>query len=57
MATLRELDRAGILTEDIGLHRPTLDDVFLRLTGRAASAAESADPVLAPPSQQREEAA
>jgi ABC-2 type transport system ATP-binding protein len=44
MTTLRELDRAGILTEDIGLHRPTLDDVFLRLTGRAASAAESADP-------------
>jgi ABC-2 type transport system ATP-binding protein len=44
ITTLRELDRAGILTEDIGLHRPTLDDVFLRLTGRAASAAESADP-------------
>ena len=48
MTTLRELDRAGILTEDIGLHRPTLDDVFLRLTGRAASAAESADPPASP---------
>jgi ABC-2 type transport system ATP-binding protein len=57
MTTLRELDRAGILTEDIGLHRPTLDDVFLRLTGRAASAAESAGPVPAPAGQQQGEAA
>ncbi|MGB0614157.1 MAG: ATP-binding cassette domain-containing protein [Miltoncostaeaceae bacterium] len=26
----------GILTEDVGLHRPTLDEVFLALTGRPA---------------------
>jgi ABC-2 type transport system ATP-binding protein len=33
IAAVRELDRAGILTEDIALRRPTLGDVFLRLTG------------------------
>ena len=30
------LDAAGIEPRDIGIHRPTLDDVFLRLTGHAA---------------------
>jgi ABC-2 type transport system ATP-binding protein len=35
-AALRELDRAGLVTEEVGLRRPTLDDVFLRLTGHAA---------------------
>jgi ABC-2 type transport system ATP-binding protein len=38
MIALRELDRAEVATEDIGLRRPTLDDVFLRLTGHTASA-------------------
>ena len=33
---IRELDEAGIAIDDIGLRRPTLDDVFLTLTGRAA---------------------
>jgi ABC-2 type transport system ATP-binding protein len=33
---VRRLDQAGIGIDDIGLHRPTLDDVFLSLTGRAA---------------------
>ncbi|WP_238008375.1 ATP-binding cassette domain-containing protein [Dactylosporangium sp. AC04546] len=32
-AAVRALDAAGIVTEDIALRRPTLDDVFLRLTG------------------------
>ena len=31
----RELDEAGIGVDDIGMRRPTLDDVFLALTGRA----------------------
>ncbi len=31
----RELDAAGIAIDDIALRRPTLDEVFLRLTGRA----------------------
>jgi len=32
----RTLDEAGVPTDDIALHRPTLDDVFLALTGHAA---------------------
>lgn len=35
-ATLRGLDEVGISVSDIGLRRPTLDDVFLTLTGRHA---------------------
>lgn len=33
---LRRLDQAEIVVEDVGLRRPTLDDVFLTLTGHAA---------------------
>jgi len=33
---VRELDDAQITIDDIGLRRPTLDDVFLSLTGHAA---------------------
>ncbi|MFJ5776046.1 ATP-binding cassette domain-containing protein [Streptomyces sp. NPDC093094] len=33
---IRELDVRGIEIDDIGLRRPTLDDVFLSLTGHAA---------------------
>ena len=33
---VRDLDDAGIAIDDIGLRRPTLDDVFLALTGHAA---------------------
>jgi ABC-2 type transport system ATP-binding protein len=33
---LRDLDERGIGLDDVGLHRPTLDDVFLTLTGHAA---------------------
>ena len=34
--TLRSLDTAGIHPLDVGLKRPSLDDVFLSLTGHAA---------------------
>ena len=34
-AILRLLDGAGLHLETIGLHRPSLDDVFLRQTGRS----------------------
>ncbi len=34
-AAVRHLDDAGVEPVDIGLHKPTLDDVFLTLTGRA----------------------
>jgi len=33
---IRELDSRGIEIDDIGLRRPTLDDVFITLTGHAA---------------------
>ena len=33
LETLRALDAAGIRIDDISLHRPTLEDVFLTLTG------------------------
>ncbi len=33
---LRELDAAGVEVQDVGLRRPTLDDVFLSLTGHKA---------------------
>jgi ABC-2 type transport system ATP-binding protein len=32
---VRDLDAAGVELEDLGVRRPTLDDVFLALTGRA----------------------
>jgi ABC-2 type transport system ATP-binding protein len=37
---LRDLDAAGIRIDDIGLRRPTLDDVFLSLTGHGAEDAD-----------------
>jgi ABC-2 type transport system ATP-binding protein len=33
---VRDLDNANVVLDDIALHRPTLDDVFLTLTGHAA---------------------
>ncbi len=37
---VRRLDEAGVGIEDVVLRRPTLDDVFLALTGHAAEVAE-----------------
>jgi ABC-2 type transport system ATP-binding protein len=37
-AVVRDLDSVGVEVEDLGLRRPTLDDVFLALTGHAAEA-------------------
>src|ERR671914_732546 len=34
---VRRLDEAGVAIDDIALHGPTLDDVFLQLTGHAAA--------------------
>jgi ABC-2 type transport system ATP-binding protein len=39
---VRDLDEAGIAIDDIALRRPTLDDVFLTLTGHAAEIALAA---------------
>ncbi|QIP84945.1 ATP-binding cassette domain-containing protein [Streptomyces sp. Tu 2975] len=44
---IRDLDARGVEIDDIGLRRPTLDDVFISLTGHAAEAEEAnggADP-------------
>ena len=38
---VRRLDAAGVVLADLALRRPTLDDVFLALTGRPAPAARS----------------
>jgi ABC-2 type transport system ATP-binding protein len=40
---LRRLDGAGVKVLDVGLRRPTLDDVFLTLTGHAAEEEASTD--------------
>ena len=39
---VRELDTAAVQLDDLGLRRPTLDDVFLALTGHGAEAAVEA---------------
>ena len=37
---MRRLDEVRVAVDDLGLRRPTLDEVFLSLTGHAAEAAE-----------------
>jgi ABC-2 type transport system ATP-binding protein len=41
---VRRLDEAGVGVDDLGLRRPTLDDVFLTLTGHAAEERDETDP-------------
>ena len=43
IASLRELDAEGIAVRDVGVRRPTLDDVFLTLTGHAAEQSPAED--------------
>jgi len=43
-AVVRNLDGAGVQLDDLGLRRPTLDDVFLALTGHAAEQDANDDP-------------
>jgi ABC-2 type transport system ATP-binding protein len=50
-AAIRELDGAGLTVEDLTVRRATLDDVFLRLTGRRTderAATGTAPPVKEP---------
>jgi len=42
---LSEFEAAGIRLYDAGMRRPTLDEVFLRLTGHAATAVDAPDEV------------
>ena len=51
---LRDVEAAGVALESIEVHRPTLDDVFLTLTGRSLRDAESeaeAEPESGPESE------
>ncbi len=54
-AVVRDLDAAGVEVEDLGLRRPTLDDVFLSLTGRAAEPGATTDTEDAGRSERRDE--
>jgi ABC-2 type transport system ATP-binding protein len=40
MEAARRLSHAGVAAEDIEVRRPTLDDVFLSLTGQAPAEAD-----------------
>jgi ABC-2 type transport system ATP-binding protein len=35
-AVVRALQEAGVAVVDVGIHRPTLDEAFLQLTGHPA---------------------
>ena len=41
MEAARRLSQAGVAAEDIEVRRPTLDDVFLSLTGQAPEQEEA----------------
>ena len=40
LEAMRALDHGGVAVEDISLRRPTLDEVFLTLTGKPADTAD-----------------
>ncbi len=40
---IRRLDDAGVVVEDVAVRRPTLDDVFISLTGHSAEQSPSAE--------------
>jgi ABC-2 type transport system ATP-binding protein len=47
MEAARRLDRAGVGVQDIAVRRPTLDDVFMSVTGHAAATEEERQEVAA----------
>jgi ABC-2 type transport system ATP-binding protein len=47
MEAARRLDRVEAEVEDIAIRRPTLDDVFLSLTGHAAATDDDLEEVAA----------
>jgi len=54
---VRDLDEAAIVIDDIGLRRPTLDDVFLSLTGHAAEVPTESEPEQVPDRRSAEKVA
>ncbi|MEV4424650.1 ATP-binding cassette domain-containing protein [Streptomyces sp. R-07] len=53
---IRELDAVGVEIDDIGLRRPTLDDVFISLTGHVADRGEAEEQPAAEGRKGRKEA-
>ncbi len=53
-AVVRDLDAANVTLDDLALRRPTLDDVFLTLTGRTASDEENAGTPTTPTTSESE---
>ncbi len=51
--SVRRLDEGKIWVADIALHRPTLDDVFLSLTGRGADEGHTDEESDVQPSQRK----
>jgi ABC-2 type transport system ATP-binding protein len=43
MEAIRRLDEANLSVDDVAVRRPTLDDVFLSLTGHAAESESESD--------------
>jgi ABC-2 type transport system ATP-binding protein len=52
---VRQLDEAGVVVRDVGVHRSTLDDVFFALTGHAAE--DTVEPADSPNGDRPEERA
>jgi ABC-2 type transport system ATP-binding protein len=50
---VRRLEDAEIWIEDFALHKPTLDDVFLALTGHAAEDLPDEDQLVEEPKKKR----
>ena len=46
---MRSLDAAGIEVENLQIHQPTLDDVFLAKTGRSLEGADDEEQEAQPP--------
>ena len=53
LAAMRSLDAAGITPDDVALHKPTLDDVFLTLTGHVAVTEGKGEPEPEPSGRRR----
>ncbi|HEX6844862.1 MAG TPA: ATP-binding cassette domain-containing protein [Actinomycetota bacterium] len=50
---VRRLDEGKVWIADLALHKPTLDDVFLQLTGRPAEETEDEDEAAVEPTKKR----
>ena len=53
-AVAARLNADGVAVEDISLRRPTLDDVFLQLTGHRAEELPPAEPDQSPSAERQE---